>query len=180
MEAHEEGSGACEAVEEDGGADSTMTKILLFNNEKEASFISVKPVKDGAIIIDNKKFYVNENEALLLQKRFGFAEPFYILKWDCITPAKLKSKVVEREVELQDLKSVVEGKPVVRDHITNVVFTRDAKNTPESLYKTERLKILGGMLKIKKEMKGYLPLIFGVIIGAIIMLLMIHFKLIKI
>jgi hypothetical protein len=179
MEAHQEGSGACQIVKENGGADS-VTKVLLFNNEKEARLITVKPVEDGAIIVGKKKFYVDEKEALLLQKSFGMAEPFYILKWDCITPAKLEPKVVEKETELQDLKSVVEGKPIVRDHITNVVFTRDAKNTPESLYLTERLKILGGMLKIKKEMKGYLPLIFGVIIGAVIMLLMIHFKLIRI
>jgi len=157
-----------------------MTKVLLFNNEKEASFISVKPVKDGAIIIGDKKFYVNEKEALLLQKRFGFAEPFYILKWDCVTPAKLESKVVENREEMGELKSQIENKPIIRDHITTVVLTRDAKNTPESLYKTETLKILGGMLKVKKEIKGYLPLVFGVIIGAVIMLLMIHFKLIKI
>jgi hypothetical protein len=159
-----------------------MTKILLFNNEKEARFISVKPVEDGAIIVGNKKFYVNQNEALLLQKKFGTAEPFYILKWDCITPAKLETevKVVEREAELQDLKSVVEGKPIVRDHITNVVFTRDEKNTPESLYLTERLKILGGMLKIKKEIKSFIPLIFGIIVGSVIMFLMVYLKLIRI
>jgi hypothetical protein len=159
-----------------------MTKILLFNNEKEARFISVKPVEDGAIIVGNKKFYVNQNEALLLQKKFGTAEPFYILKWDCITPAKLETevKVVEREAELQDLKSVVEGKPIVRDHITNVVFTRDEKNTPESLYLTERLKILGGMLKIKKEIKSFIPLIFGIIVGSAIMFLMVYLKLIRI
>jgi hypothetical protein len=159
-----------------------VTKVLLFNNEREARFISVKPVEDGAIIVGDKKFYVNKKEALLLQKKFGMAEPLYILKWDSVFPAKLKSevKVVEKNEELEAIKSQVEGKPIIREHITTVAFTRDAKNTPESLYKTERLKILGGMLKVKKEMKGYLPLIFGVIIGAAIMLLMIHFKLIKI
>jgi hypothetical protein len=158
-----------------------MTKVLLFNNEKEAKLISVKPVKDGAIIIGDKKFYVNKREALLLQKSFGMAEPLYILKWDSVFPAKLESREkIEQKEELEVIKSQVEGKPVIRDYITSVVFTRDAKNTPESLYKTESLKILGGMLKIKREMKGYLPLIFGVIIGATIMLLMFYFKLIKI
>ena len=157
-----------------------MTKVLLFNNEREASFISVKPVKDGAIIIGDKKFYVDESESLLLQKRFGMAEPLYILKWDCITPARLEHRVVERMEELGSLKSQVGGTPVVRDHITNVVFTRDDKNTPESLYKTESLKILGGMLRIKREMRSFLPLVFGIIVGSVIMFLMFYSKIIKI
>jgi hypothetical protein len=149
-------------------------------------------VKDGSIVIGDKKFVVDSTLApkgesskpLNLMKSFGMAEPLYFLKWDCIFPARVNSKVVERRVDIEAAKNIVLGNPsfpVERNIITNVVFTRDAKNTPESLYKTESLKILGGMLRVKRQIGGgALPLIFGVVVGAVISFLLMYFKLIRI
>jgi hypothetical protein len=160
-----------------------MTKVLLFNTNKEAKLITVPHTKDGAIIIGDKKFYVNDEESdfLLLQKRFGY-EPLYLLKWDCILPGKVKfeEKDVEMSEKLNELKSNISGRPVVKRYISTVTFTRDAKNTPESLYKTETLKILGGMLKVKREVKHFAPLIFGLIMGIMITFIMFYLKLLRV
>jgi hypothetical protein len=154
-----------------------MTKVLYFNSETDAELIKAK-MKDGEIIIGEKKFSVDTARHINLRRAIG-VEPLYLLKWDCIFGGNVKSQVTERKLELAEIKKVIEGgTPMERNIISTVVFTRDAKNIPESLYKTERLKIVGGMFHIKKD-RGLLPVIFGLIVGSVVVFLLFYFKLFK-
>jgi len=160
-----------------------MVKVLYFHSEDLAELINAK-VKDGVIEIGDKTFFVDGSKAINLAKRtfWGmskFTEPLYILKWNCLYPAKLKTEVkeknpvkVEEKVIKQGNKEIIERTKVIeRNLITNLTFERDAKNTPESLYKSVRLKILGGMLKVKKPIR-ISGLLLGVIIGVCVMFLL--------
>ncbi|MEM1553150.1 MAG: hypothetical protein QXH03_10870 [Candidatus Bathyarchaeia archaeon] len=173
-----------------------MSKVLFFHTP---SVVELKDVKeeDGAIIIGDKKFYVDEIPEvkkkleedkgevvrLMLKTKFGF-QPLYLLKWDSLYPAKVSFKnislqEIERKEELENVKSIVTNKPTEKIHLATIVFHRDLKNIPESLYKSEKLKILGGMFKVKREIKAFLPLLFGLILGILITFLMVRFKLIR-
>lgn len=174
-----------------------MAKALFFITETEAVLQSIK-IEDGGVYIGDKKFWVDRSVPIDLKRIGGMTEPLYLLKWDCIEPGDLEfftlkekkkslkellhsdKEQIEKDMELKNAKAIVEGKePIEKEFITNIVFTRDAKNTPESLYKTETLKILGGMLKVKKA-GGLLPMVFGVIIGLVVTFLIFYFKIIKI
>jgi hypothetical protein len=172
-----------------------MTKALYFHTEREAELKNVK-VKDGGIVVGDKKFFVDgweyedpetkekkkvESKPIMLKKPFGMSEPLYLLKWDSVFPAEIEHKVEKRNLGIDEIKSAIAGgSPVSKNYVTNVVFTRDLSNTPESLYKTESLKILGGMLKVKREWGSFVPLIFGVAVGVIVAFLLFYFKLIRI
>lgn len=176
-----------------------MSKVLFFHTSNLAEIINVNE-KDGSIIIGDKKFYVDEIPKIkdkfekkgfevsrvLLKTKFGGYEPLYFLKWDCLYPGKLffkniSKKELERKEEIERIKNAVEkNNPVEKIHLATIIFNRDVKNIPESLYRSERLKILGGMFKVKKEVKGVLYLIFGIMLGVIIFYLMLYLKLIKI
>jgi len=170
-----------------------MTKVLYFHTNDVAELKTVK-LEDGSIEIGEKKFrvdYVPKIKDLKdgsvvrinLKKGLGLYEPLYILRWDCLYPAILNSRVETREVdasEFQNIKRIAEGKkPLERNFITTITFVRDVKNTPESVYKSEKLKILGGMLKLKKSV-GALPLLFGLIVGTVITYMLFFLKIIKI
>jgi hypothetical protein len=157
-----------------------MTKALYFHTENDAELINAK-VKDGGMVIGDKKFVVDMSKPLNLRRKFGMTEPLYLLKWDSIFPARISHNAVERQIKINEVKDAVLGKaPVERNCITTLVFTRDAKNTPESLQKTESLKILGGMLRVKKEVGGLVLLVGGVVIGITVTVLLIYFKFLKI
>lgn len=162
-----------------------LTKILFFHTKDEAELMDAK-VKDGSIEIGEKKFFVDGSRGINLRKKiFGkpskFTEPLYFLKWDCLYPAKIKTSVKERKLNLKEVKELIKGGfvPTERNIITNLVFEKDKDKTPESLYKTERVKIVGGMLKVKKAV-GLAPLIIGVVVGALITFLLIYLRLIRI
>lgn len=174
-----------------------MSKVLFFHTPNIVELIDVNE-KDGSIIIGDKKFSVDEipemkkrleelggeSVRLMLKTRFGY-KPLYLLKWDCLYPGKvsfknISLKEIEKKEEMNNLKSIVTGEPIDKIHLASIIFHRDLKNIPESLYKSERLKILGGMFKIKRDIKGGLILIFGIMIGILVALLMLHFKIIRI
>lgn len=174
-----------------------MSKVLLFHTPSVVELKDVKEV-DGAIVIGDKKFIVDEiPEAkkkleeqggemvrLMLKTNFGY-QPLYLLKWDSLYPAKVSFKNIslkelERKEEMEKIKSIVTNEPEKEIHLASIVFHRDLKNIPESIYRSEKLKILGGMFKIKKEIKGVFFVILGLIIGILITFLMLRFKLIKI
>lgn len=175
-----------------------MSKVLFFHTPNIAEIINVKE-KDGAIIIGDKKFWVDETPEvkktlkkqegeivrIMLKKTFGY-EPLYFLKWDCIYPGRISfsnipMKKVEKKEELRSLKNIVEGKQTEEKiHLASIIFHRDLKNIPESLYRSEKLKILGGMFKIKREIKSGLILILGIIIGIFVTFLLSQFKIIRI
>ncbi|MEM1543729.1 MAG: hypothetical protein QW795_03505 [Candidatus Bathyarchaeia archaeon] len=173
-----------------------MSRVLLFHSPNVAELIKVKE-KDGSIVIGDKKFWIEEIPGLkekidkegeivrvMLKTHLGY-EPLYFLKWDSIYPGKINFKNIslkdiEKKEELLKLKGLVEGTPEKEVHLASLIFHRDVKNIPESLYRSETLKIAGGMFKIKRELKGFLPFIFGVIIGVLVFYLMFYFKIIKI
>ncbi|MGB9693662.1 MAG: hypothetical protein ACPLYF_02345 [Fervidobacterium sp.] len=168
-----------------------MSKVLYFHSPSVVELKNVQE-KDGEIIIGDKKFSVDqlpeevkpeEGEAvrLMLKKPFGF-EPLYLLKWDCIYPAKIRFDVkdIERKEELENIRNAVEGKQPTKFILASIIFHHDIKNIPESLYKSEKLKILGGMFKVKREIKAVIPLIFGIVVGFAVTILMIYLKLIRV
>lgn len=161
-----------------------MARALFFNSNWLAELKRVK-VKDGRIELDGKEYYADETKPLLLKTPFGI-EPLYLIKWDCVYPGKIETKVDThvkktkiKKLPVEDLlriKKVVEGdeevKVIEKVINTQIVFERDKDHTPESLYKSTKLKILGGMLKVKRSVGGILPLIFGFAMGVGILLLM--------
>ena len=172
-----------------------MSKVLFFITP---NIVELKDVKeeDGSIIIGDKKFFVDEPPELkkkyeegeltrlMLKTKFGY-KPLYLLKWDCLYPSSISFKnlslgEIKRKEELQDLKSSITGETKEKVHIATITFHRDLKNIPESIYKSEKLKILGGMFKIKREVKAAIFMILGVLLGIIITFIMLRFKLIKV
>ena len=168
-----------------------MARVLLFDSNWLARLKRVK-VKDGCVEIDGKQYYVDETKPLLLKTPLG-TEPLYFIKWDCVYPGKIetkvdthvkKTKVSKLPVEdLLRIKKVVEGdeevKVIEKVINTQIVFERDKDHTPESLYKSTKLKILGGMLKVKRSVGGLLPLVFGFAMGVGILLLMLKLGLVR-
>jgi hypothetical protein len=161
-----------------------MAKILYFHSPKEAELKDV-PVKDGRMIVGEKIFNANESSPIMLKKFGKIKDSLYLLKWDCIEPAKIESKIsleeAERKEELENLKEQVVNpqncNQIVRNIITNAIFTA-YDIMPETLYKTESLKILGGLFKIKGAKRGgILGIIIGLVVGIVLTYLLVHFKL---
>jgi hypothetical protein len=108
-----------------------------------------KKVDEGTIEIEGKKHDVDDSKHLLLKTQFGY-EPLYILKWDCMKPA-------------QNIHPRFE----------------DSKITPEIYRKMMNLKILGNMIKVRKDFGGgWLYILIGVAVGAMAVLAMIMLKVI--
>ena len=154
-------------------------KALYFHTNTLAELINCN-VKDREIIIGEKKFYPDTSKSIDFKTPFGVV-PLYLLKWDCVYPGKIaKTQIIERKIGLEEIRNAIRGTaPVERNVIGTIVFTRDAKNIPESLYKTEKLKILGGMFRIKREL-GLIPIGFGLLVGSIVMFLLFYFKFLRI
>jgi hypothetical protein len=161
-----------------------MTKVLYFHSDREAELINAK-VNDGMIEV-NEKTFIPGNDFILLRKRQLFntvTEPLYILKWDSLFSANIKTEVKNRSTKVENTvvcpncqtKITSPMNTGIRNIISTVTFTKDVSQTPESLYKTLRLKMLGGMLKIRKEFK-LLPLIIGLLIGVVMLYLMMYLK----
>jgi len=158
-------------------------KILYFHSDNEAEFLK-KKVKDGMIEIKDKIF-IPDGKPILLREKFGKITPLYIVKWDALYDGKIESKVKqkikEEEVKIKCpiCKNNIKVKaPVLeRNIISTIVTSRDEKFTPEMVYKLLKLKLLGGMLKIRRELR-LLPLIFGVIFGVVLVYLLIYLRII--
>lgn len=148
----------------------TKARVLYFNSKNEALLLK-KKVEDGFIHFKEKAFYVENSRPILLKGRMGYT-PLYLIKWDTVQPAKVDlsnvlPKKVRKELEKKQVK--------IPQNVTQVVFQRDKDYTPEALKKTVSLTILGNMIKLRREVAGIVPMIIGVVIGAIVMFAMNYF-----
>jgi hypothetical protein len=139
-----------------------MPKILYFKTDSVAKMIT-KEIKDGAIQYEEKKHIVDANRPLCYVKRKigkGY-EPFYIMHWNHIRPAK-------------GLTHDKDGWKITYD-------TEIYKMTPEMLRKLTGIKILGNMLKTPKSApEGMMMLMMGIVAGVLIVYTLFSMKILKI
>lgn len=126
-----------------------MKAYVLFHETNDIVRLVKTKVRDGMIEIGDKTFDVDEFSAKLL-KTWNGVYPLYMLKWDCVNPAVNFNKPIKAE----------EFKPE---------FKRDKYINPEILQKTMNLRILGNLLKVRKPVSSWIPLILGLIFGAFLM-----------
>jgi len=123
-------------------------KVLYFNSSDIVELKNAE-LKDGFLTFEDKSFYVGEKDKNSLKIKSGFGVlPLYIIHHKSIYPAKLETKKEKGKV------------------VETIIIEKDKKLTPDALYRSLNLRILGGMLKVSKGI-GLLNIIFGVIIGAI-------------
>jgi hypothetical protein len=135
--------------------------ILYFDANNEARLVS-KKVQDGTIELDSKQFLVDFSEPLLLKKGlFGGYAPLYICKWSNTEPASN----INRARKLIRLKSGEEK--LVLDKITPEWKER-FDITPELLRKIMGMKILGNMIKTKKDFPQIMLVVLGALAGIMI------------
>ena len=153
-------------------------KVLYFNSKNEARLVT-KEIEDGAIIIENKQFYVDNAVPLLLQTRFG-VQPLYLLKWNEVEPARninypisFKGKIIGKA------NKIINGKGNLE--LVEPKWREKGDMTPDMLRKIINLRILGNMIKVRKPTpSGLLFLILGIVIGIGILYSLINFKLLPI
>jgi hypothetical protein len=99
-----------------------MKGYFLFHETEDIVKLEKKEIKDGQVTIGEKTFDIDKYKPKLFKTGLGYF-PFYMLKWDSMNPPEE----------------------------FNPVFKEDKNVTPEIYHKTMKMKILGNMLKIKKE-----------------------------
>lgn len=109
--------------------------VLYFETKDVVRLVKAK-LEDGMVIFENKAFDVDKFQPRVLKKGFSYY-PLYMLKWGSIHPCEE----------------------------FNPIFEEDKKINPEILRKTISLKILGNMLKLKKEFSPLLLIIMGAVLG---------------
>lgn len=128
-----------------------MTKVLLFESDYDAVLFDDIKVIDGMVEVEGKSMMVDKAIPVNLRKKqklFGKdKEPLYILKWNSVEPATNIHKPIGFHKGFVDIKKIrsVDAKPV------SMKFSEDHIVTPEMLRKLVGLKILGNMIKTKKE-----------------------------
>jgi hypothetical protein len=139
-----------------------MPRILYFKTDSVAKLIK-KDINDGSVVVDDKKHIVDANRPLCYVKRKigkGY-EPFYIMHWNHIRPAK-------------GLVHDKDGWKITYD-------TEIYKMTPEMLRKLTGIKILGNMLKTPKSApEGMMMLMMGIVAGVLIVYTLFSMKILKI
>lgn len=136
-----------------------MAVILLFDANNEASLFK-KKIKNGCVSAEGKQFIVDESEPLLLRSKMGGYTPLYILKWDTLEPSvNLNPRKTLREQQM----------PTIKTKQVTPKFDNRFGLTPDLFRKMMGMQILGNMIKPKKELPNVLLLIFGIIIGVMIM-----------
>lgn len=148
-----------------------MAIILLFDANNEARLIKRK-VKDGCVSIEGKQFLVDESEPILLRGKTGGYKPMYIVKWDMIEPSsnmnpKTGFRMMNNPNPRFTTKKVT---PEFNDNYQGM--------TPELFKKMMGMKILGNMIKTKREMPNLLMMVLSVVAGIMIMLSLMIFKII--
>jgi hypothetical protein len=151
-----------------------MTKVLLFESDYDAVLADNIKVVDGMVEIEGKSMMVDKAVPVnlrKLKKLFGSdKEPLYILKWNSIEPAinihKPVGKVIGFHPAIQDVEEKASRKKaglagLIKHGDEEIVeidakpvrmkFTEDHIVTPEMLRKLIGLKILGNMIKTKKD-----------------------------
>jgi hypothetical protein len=149
--------------------------ILFFDSDKEARILKRKVV-DGHIIIEGKQFHVDTAQPLLVKKRMGYT-PLYILKWDAIEPSNINIE----QSDLSKIKNIVTTgnpgnsgmnpsapTPAYEGIKVNPKFKK-SDPSPELYRKAMGMKVLGNIIPVKKDVGGFIWIIFGLIAGACIM-----------
>jgi hypothetical protein len=124
--------------------------VLYFDSEGMVK-LERRNVKDGNIVINDKSFDVDSFVPRLLKTRFG-VYPIYMLKWDTINP------------------------PIN----FNPTFNPDKSISPEIYHKTMKMKILGNMLKVKKETNVWMMIAIGVAFGVFVMYYLVAMGVLKV
>lgn len=125
--------------------------LNLLHNSKNQARLMKKKIEDGCVEIEGKQFVIDASYPLLVKTWFGY-KPLYICKWSDVTPAENTNPNKIEVFKRVDPK-----------------FKGEFKITPEILRKMMNLKILGNMIKTKKPTGGFIFLIIGLIVGALIL-----------
>jgi len=138
------------------------SKFLLLDSDNEARMVE-GDVKDGIANVDGKAFFIDTSTPIILKGTMS-AKPLYIIKWSEIKPsANFNPSFKADDVET----TLVKGeKPKFAKQ------TKANKDvTPELFKKLIGLKILGNMIKSKKnlELGSATMLIVGMIVTVIIL-----------
>jgi len=140
------------------------SKFLLFDTNNEARMLEGN-VKDGIATLDGKSFIVDESTPMFLKGTF-MTKPLYIIKWSELEPAtNFNPKFVPNNTSQRKTPS---DKP-------NFPESKASKEvSPELLRKLLGIKILGNMIKPKRQIElGGTGMAFaGLFIGAIIVLVL--------
>ena len=132
-----------------------MSYVLLFETDEVARFIKTK-VKDGVVNIDDKTFFIDKAKPIMLKTKLGYS-PLYILKWSDVEPA--------RNVHTRKLTPV---NPKFKEIDDKTVVT------PELFRRLIGLKILGNMIKPKREISTSILIPFLAIAVAISVIYMLY------
>lgn len=152
-----------EKMKKKGDVEMTV-RVLYFESENTARLIDTE-IKDGMVMIDDKAYPIDTHYPIMLKlgsimKRH---KPMFILKHDKLYPASNLNKI-KPDFEIKDKKG-------------NVI---EQEINPEVLKKTMNMKVLGNMLKVRKETDRMVLLAMGVVAGAVLIYLAIEFNLISI
>lgn len=132
-----------------------MNVRLVYFDQNDIATLMKKKVKDGKVDIEDKSFLVDLSRAKFLKTTFGYS-PLFFVKHDSVYP----------------------------DNKLNPIYPEFAlkgdKVNPEILRKTMSLKILGNMLKVKKEIGWFKPTAIGLAFGAFVMYYLIAMKIVLI
>jgi|GEM_PF-5560792 len=139
-------------------------KVIYLETERTGKIITTNVV-DGKITIDDKTFYVDLINPIYVKDIFGYS-PIYILKHDTPFPGEIK---IEKNIEIENNKTV-------ERYLSSITFVKDKYFDPKLLNRIVQISILANMLKVKKKISAILPLILGVIVGALTTFLIYYFK----
>jgi len=114
---------------------------------------------DGKVVIDDKEFFVEGVKPIAIKKRRGF-KPFFIFKWDVLTPAKFIKK--EERISSASILSkfklkkgkVLENSDYIFKRLVNLSPEFDDKKykvTPQLLKDTADMRFLKNMKKYTEE-----------------------------
>jgi hypothetical protein len=127
--------------------------FLYFESERTARMVN-KPIKDGKVQIDDKLFFPDRANPIMLETRLG-VKPLYILKWDSVTPAK--------ELRAMD-----------------PTFVLSKEMDPSTFRRVVDMKVMGNMLKIQKPaLNPLLAVILGLAFGGFLVYYLIAYKVVK-
>jgi len=133
-----------------------MNARLLYFIQSDIAELVKKKIEDGMVTIGNKRWNIDTSSPIFLKKTLGY-EPLFIIKHDNVMPDNVLNPI----------------KP-------QFIKDKDDKINPEILRKTMSLKILGNMLKVKKEINWVMATLLGIGFGAFLVYYLIVMKIIKI
>jgi hypothetical protein len=131
-----------------------MTKVLFFEGDYDAVLADKVKVKDGMVEFEGRTMIIDKAVPISLKtgsgklgRLFGEkdAEPLYILKWNSVEPSSNIHKPVMGYHRDTVSSSFSRAKGV------NPLFNENGVISPEMLRKLVGLKILGNMIKVKKD-----------------------------